>query len=43
MHIVSMNCAGLLPAAVVGRISYKLMWEEKMFVQGVGKNGKDGA
>lgn len=41
-HIVSMNCAGLLSAAVVGGISYKLMWKEKMFVQGDRKkNGKD--
>ena len=36
-HIVSMNCAGLLSAAVVGGISYKLMWKERMFVQGAGK------
>lgn len=38
-HIVPMNGAGLVSAAVVGGISYLLMRKEKMFVQGAG-NGK---
>lgn len=33
-HIVPMNGAGLVSAAVVGGISYLLMRKEKMFVQG---------
>jgi membrane protease YdiL (CAAX protease family) len=35
-HIVPMNGAGLVSAAVVGGISYLLMRKEKMFVQGAG-------
>ncbi len=44
-HIVPMNCAGLISAAVVGGISYLLMRKEKMFVWGIRigeKSGKDG-
>lgn len=33
-HIVPMNCAGLISAAVVGGISCLLMQREEMFVQG---------
>lgn len=37
VHIVPMNGAGLVSAAVVGGISYLLMQKEKMFVHGAGK------
>lgn len=39
-HIILMNCAGLVSAAVVGGISYMLMRKEKMFVQGAGNRKK---
>ena len=44
-HIVPMNCAGLVSAAVVGGVSCLLMRKEEMFMQGtvmVRKSGKDG-
>ena len=44
-HIIPMNCAGLISAAVVGGTSCLLMRKEEMFVKGAGtgkQNEKDG-